>query len=363
MHHVLDEMKTAVLTPDRAKVLIDDYISQVLAEKTTLAADIHPHYQRLWQAITNLYSAGGKRLRPYMTLLVYEAYSREPVQAIIPAAAAQELLHQAVLIHDDIIDRDSIRYSVKNISAQYEDMYTPYLSDKVERRHFADSGAILAGDLLISEAHTQLASLTIDKTILLAVQQLLSQAIFQVAGGELLDTELSFVPPGSIDPLTIAEYKTASYSFITPLMIGAVLAGAPPQQQSAITAIGQLVGIAYQLRDDLIGVFGAEAVSGKSVESDIREGKQTMLVGEFYKRATQTQKKQFETVFRNPMATERHIADARSLLEQSGAKNAVEKTIEKFTRQTIQQLDGLAIDAAHRTMLANLIKASLERDY
>ncbi len=150
---------------------------------------VHPHYARLWNSIATLFDAGGKRLRPFMTLLTYQALQRQACHRYLPAAVAQELLHQAMLIHDDIIDRDTIRYHVKNVSGQYRDIY----KDIKDKAHFADSSALLAGDLLLSEAHIQVSLASVDADIQAKSQEVLSQAVFHVVGGELLDTEASFL--------------------------------------------------------------------------------------------------------------------------------------------------------------------------
>lgn len=359
MSQLLERAQSAVITPAQAKIQVDAYILDLVTKKIDQAANIHPHYQRLWQTIHTLYSAGGKRLRPYMTILMFEAYNTGTIESIIPAAAAQELLHQAMLIHDDIIDRDTIRYGIKNVSGQYEDIYR---QQTAEFDHFANSSALLAGDLLISESYLQLASSTIDKDLISKAQELFNLAIFRVVGGELLDTEASFELQNNIDPVIIAEQKTASYSFISPMLIGAVLGGATDDQQEIIRRIGTSAGIAYQLRDDVLGVFGIEADTGKSSDSDIKEGKRTLLIDEFYKRASDDQKRAFEQSFKRPQATDEEINNVRSLLIETGAKRAIEDYIEKYRKETIKNIHGLGVGQSHRDMLVSLINASLERD-
>ncbi|MEO6110012.1 MAG: polyprenyl synthetase family protein [Candidatus Saccharimonadales bacterium] len=349
---------TEVLTSQQAKQLVDEYMLDLLADRIAQASAVHGNYKRLWEAIQNLYSAGGKRLRPYMTLLTYQAYADKPVENVLPAAVAQELLHQAMLIHDDIIDRDTVRYNVKNISGQYLDIYT----DLAESRHFADSSAILAGDLLISEAHIQVAKSNTEPKILTQVQQILNQEVFHVVGGELLDTEASFSQESIIDPLTIAEQKTASYSFVGPLTMGATLAGADEVQIGLLKHFGTSIGIAYQLRDDIIGIFGNQVVTGKSNEGDIREGKRTLLIDEFYKRANDDQKAQFETTFGSQTATDTDIQTVRELLIETGAVAAIETCIDSYKQQTIDHLAELSIPEPYREQFNILIAQSLDRE-
>jgi geranylgeranyl diphosphate synthase type II len=160
-----------------------------------------------------------------------------------------------MLIHDDIIDRDDISYGVRNISGSYLDHYETLVPDTNERRHFARSAAILAGDLLLSDAYRLIAQLQVPASAILAAQSLLNEAIYSVVGGELLDTEAAFKKLASAHPEIIATYKTAGYSFVMPLLIGATIAGAPAEDLTILRHLGTKVGIAYQMRDDYLGVL------------------------------------------------------------------------------------------------------------
>lgn len=351
-----------VLRLEETRDRIDTHLEQIIAARAKAAGDVHAHYKHLWESMRHLYNAGGKRLRPYATLLMYQAYGGTNVDDVLSAALAQELIHQSMLMHDDIIDRDTIRYGVKNISGQYVDTYASELTDTQTRRHFADSAAMLGGDLLIAESFLELAKANVTADILYKAQSCLHRAIFYVVGGELLDTEASFYPAGTIDPLTIAKQKTASYSFVGPLTMGAILAGASDDQLAILTSLGETVGIAYQLRDDLIGVFGDSSETGKSTDGDIREGKQTLLIEEFFKRANPEQRERFTALFGKEDASDEAICEARSLLVESGAKEAIELFIDVYKQQADNLIASLAIPELHRRQLIHFIETSLERD-
>jgi geranylgeranyl diphosphate synthase, type I len=351
-----------VLTINEAKDLVDTHLLSLFHERAAQAQQLNVHYQTLWQAITTLYLSGGKRLRPYLTLLAYDAFGGNERNTIIPVAAAQELLHQAMLIHDDIIDRDSVRYGVKNITGQFNEIYASLLRDEGERQHFAESSALLAGDLLISEAHAHIATSGLSPAQIVATEQTLAASVFHVVGGELLDTEASFRGRDEIDPLTVAAQKTASYSFVSPLTMGAVLAGVDAHQIEILKDFGNSVGIAFQLRDDIIGVFGDEAVSGKSADGDLREGKRTLLIDEFYKRADEAQKARFEQSFGNQAATADDLRVLRELLDDTGTHAAIEAYITHYMAQTVEQLELFAIPEAYRSAFADVINYCLMRE-
>jgi geranylgeranyl pyrophosphate synthase len=355
---------TTLLTPADSKVLVDNYVTPILKERTEAARRINPHYETLWQDIQKLYGAGGKRLRSYMTLLAFDAFSpvKQPIETILPAAAAQELLHVAMLIHDDIIDRDDIRYGVKNVTREYLDHYEEIIENSVDRRHYAQSAAILAGDLLISEAYILITEATASPAAVLAAQKLLAQAMFHVIGGELMDTEAAFRGVDAADPLVIAEQKTASYSFVSPFVMGATLAEADAAQMEILTKFGEQLGIAYQLRDDIIGIFGDQSLTGKSTDGDIREGKRTFLIEEFNKLSTPAQRAQFDGLFGRNDLTNSEITTVKNLLIESGAKEAVEILIAAYQEHTHALLSTLAIDATYKKAFGHLIELCLTRD-
>lgn len=362
MKQVSPTSVNTTLHPSHSKEMIDAFLQPLISLKAEEAREIDPAYATLWQAIESLYLAGGKRFRSYMTLLVFEAYSDEPLESIIPSAAAQELLHLAMLIHDDIIDRDFVRYGVKNVAAQYLDHYETLLKNGRDKEHFAQSAAMLSGDLLISEAFILITETQANPSAILSAQRLLAKAIFHVIGGELLDTEASFKGIAAAHPLVIAEQKTASYSFVTPFLMGAALAEAPQAQRELLQELGQQVGIAYQLRDDVIGVFGNEALTGKSSEGDIREGKRTVLIDEFYRRASQPQRAHFDSVFGHQDASSDDVASVRQLLIESGAKDALESMIEAYHDHSSTLIEQLTVDQAHKDAFRHLIQLCLQRE-
>lgn len=354
--------QATTLTPSLSKSMIDATLRPLFAQRTREARRINTHYQTLWHDIQTLYGAGGKRLRSYITLLAFSAYGDEPLEKILPAAAAQELLHTAMLIHDDIIDRDDTRYGTENISGRYMAHYKTIIPDDDSRRHYARSAALLAGDLLISEAFSLTTQSDIDAKTILAAQSLLSKTIYHASGGELLDTEAAFRGSDAADPLIIAEYKTASYSFVSPLLVGATLAHAPDSELALLQAFGEKLGTAYQLRDDLMGVFGNQATTGKSNDSDLREAKRTFLIEAFQTCARKTDLSKFNSLFGRQSLGSSDLSTLKNLLRNSGAVDIVESRIETYRTDSYALLDRLSIDAHHHKAFSALINLCLRRD-
>ncbi|MDB5180876.1 MAG: hypothetical protein JWO54_636 [Candidatus Saccharibacteria bacterium] len=348
---------------ETAKQLTDDYIKNYCQTRLNEAKELGPTYTRLWQSIESLLLAGGKRFRPFMVLATYQAYSPQgKLNDVLPAAVAQELIHTAMLIHDDIIDRDTVRYGISNISGQYKQYYSRFLNDETEQMHMSLSAALLGGDALISDAHRLLRKTNRPTPLIEQADVIFNKAIFEVIGGELLDTEASFLPEGKISALSIAKYKTASYSFISPITMGAVLAEAPEQDIKILTQFSEILGIGYQLRDDLLGMFGDETTTGKSATTDITEGKRTYLIEQFEQLATTEQSEAFKAIFHRKNATVNEIETAKRLLVESGAKTAVEENINTMKLMAFEKITNLTISQESKLIYKNLVERSLNRE-
>jgi len=342
---------------DALNQVIDDF----LARQKVKAQVMSPDYQEIWEELERLIHAGGKRLRPRMSILAYRAFGGQDVPSMLPAAAAQELLHVAMLIHDDIIDRDYIRYGVDNIAGSYNKLYSELVTDDAERLHYAQGAAILAGDLLLSGSYLLMAESMVPAEKIIAIQKLLGQAVFEVVGGELLDTETAFRGMNAVSAETVARYKTASYTFILPLLVGARLTDLPSEDLSSVAEFGKNLGIAFQLRDDIIGVFGDEAATGKSTTGDIREGKRTYMVEQFFALATPDQKAMFKQYFGGASITNEQVDTVRKLLVASGALAATEEAVSFYESMARNALETLSIEPDCVDELESLITVATRR--
>lgn len=363
----MSEAVTASATlpqPTDVKAAVDASLAEFFERRIAAAQSLDPSYVHLWTTMQHLSGSGGKRIRPYLTSLVYSAYSNhESFENVLPVATAQELLHLAMLIHDDIIDRDTLRYGTPNISGSYDEHYETLIPKAEERRHFSDSAALLAGDLLISDAYLMISQATgVTAEQRLAAQDLLHQAIFHVVGGELLDTEASFKKLASAHPITIAEHKTASYSFITPLLIGAALADVSREEQLLLKQLGYCLGVGYQIRDDVLGSFGDESLTGKSTEGDLREGKRTTVTDEFLRLATEQQKAVFQDAFGNGAASSETIATLKTIIKESGAVDAIEQSIAQYEADANDIIEQLSADDTTKQAFRQLVRRCLYRE-
>lgn len=327
-----------MISLETSRQISNDYLQTFLQNKRALATSLHPNYERLLGEIERVTLAGGKRLRPHLVFVGYGAQN----DFITPLAVGYELLHTALLVHDDIIDRDAVRHNQATIHHAYHEQHYTNLSDPRERHHFSTSAAILAGDLLISWAYELLGSMTMSADAYRQSSMIMSDAIFNVAGGELIDTESPFstVP---IDPIVVAKYKTASYSFVGPLLAGAVLSSPHYSDESLnkLREYATTIGIAFQIRDDILGIFGDEAKTGKSTVGDLREGKRTVLIDFFTKSASPDELALFQQQFGNPDATDESLVELKELLRTSPAYAQTTELERNYLAQAAAALDNL----------------------
>ena len=322
-----------------------------LAHAKERAARIDPRFERLWGEIERM-AVGGKGLRPQLVERTALCYPARPTRPVINAVgAAFELLHTGLIIHDDVIDQDELRRHGPTVNAAATRHAARRIakvgaaSSAAAREHalqYGRSAAVIAGDLALTGAYRLIATSRAPESRLLKLLGLLDDAVFQSAAGELLDIDHAL--PGNRVPdrqvLETTRLKTAAYSFEAPLKAGAVLGGAPAADVTLLGEIGRAMGTAYQLVDDLLGVFGDPRETGKSVVSDLREGKRTMLLclaeqGPYGSRVRAIMDR---AAIEGLDDQDAHAA--RDLLRRSGAKEGVERMVEGSVRDAEDLLTG-----------------------
>ncbi|MCM3662262.1 polyprenyl synthetase family protein [Georgenia satyanarayanai] len=285
-------------------------------------------HTRLWAALRDA-SAGGKRLRPMLFHSVYLALGGRQTDVAAQVGAALELLHTALVVHDDVIDGDTVRRGRPNVVGTFAADARGRGHDAERATHYGQSAAILAGDLALAGAVRVIALCGASPATVARMLDLVDRALHLSAAGELTDVRLSLEGDADVPSvITMEHQKTAVYSFELPLQLAAVLAGAHAEHEAALTRFARLLGIVYQIRDDLDGMFGDEAATGKSSVSDLREGKCTPLIA--YARTTPAWA-QIRPYLASGTADDDDAARVRLLLEECGARAFVEGLAEELT--------------------------------
>jgi geranylgeranyl diphosphate synthase type II len=338
---------------------VDAVLARFFSLAKNRATPFGPQYVQLWKTLENN-TIGGKRFRPRMVMTAYQCLGGTDFEAAAYVGAAFELLHTALIVHDDVIDHDFVRRGVPNISGTYRDAARAGGSTEREAEHSGISAAVIAGDLALFNAYRLIDRSGVDDVTRSRLLEVMDDALFASAAGELIDVDYSLVAdvPSVDDILAMERFKTAVYSFECPLQAGAILAGASEEVVTTLAEFGREIGIAYQLVDDLLGVFGEEAETGKTTIGDLREGKRTVLIA--YATAT-AQWDEINTLVGSPDLTEEQAARARELLVSCGAKSFAEGLARYYGNRGLARLSEPHIPASLREELHPVAEAVLGR--
>jgi geranylgeranyl diphosphate synthase type II len=345
--------------PELLDSAIDDELRGFFAEARVRAGAYGAHYAALWESIEQQ-SSGGKRVRPRLVWSAYRGFGGTDRAMATRVALAFELLHTAFLIHDDLIDRDTVRRGAPNVAGRFHARAIAHGADERASAVWGETAAVLAGDLALSRAHREIAMLPVARECRESLLDILDRAVFISAAGELADVigSLRGTTPAIEAVLATLEQKTAVYSFEAPLAAGAVLAGAEDDAVAALCRFGRLVGVAFQITDDVLGVFGDPAVTGKSASADLREGKRTALIAHA---ATTTAWPRIVERLGDPTLDDDAAAALRETLRDCGALEAATRLAEEHVTLARHELDAADLPANLRSELAEFAQRAMER--
>lgn len=334
---------------------LDAYVAAAMREMPAAGGD----YRALWQSLGGQFD-GGKNLRPSLTLAAYAGLGGDDPAAVVPVAAAMEMLHLAILVHDDILDHDEVRRGRPNVAGTRRAELTESGLSPAQVEDHVQAAALLGGDLALSSAYDLISRAALPAHHRIACLDLVTGAIRATIAGELLDMYANVTPPRDAKSLLIAELKTATYSFVVPLHAGAQLAGADPTMVGHLDKIGTSLGLSFQLVDDDLGVFGDPSVTGKSVLSDLRAGKRTELLRRGFELADAAGLDVLAQCVGNPGLTEDDAARARAVLQECGARAKVLAVARQHARAA-RRLSAERVSAPLSGYLGELIDVLEER--
>lgn len=348
---------------DHQRPLIDKQLQLIFEQQRSAARAQNEVYFDLIKQLGVLVDRGGKRLRPLLCLLAYEAYGGR-AESVMQVAASQELLHAFFLIHDDIIDRDYHRWGDRNILGVYFEHYSKTMQPR-DALHAAEAQALLAGDACLTMANQALISSEFDAQQLLAAQHMQQAVILTEIGGEAADTAYPYAGefPTEAQVLQMYRDKTANYSLSLPLRLGALLAGAKGVEFGYLINFSNAYGVAYQLQDDLLGMFGDERQTGKPTLSDLREGKCTILVLKTIELASPAQRKTFLGLLGSGDATATSLQRAQTIMIDTGARAYVDGLIDGYTKAALDCLALTAMDQIGKERLTDLVALLANRQH
>lgn len=324
---------------------INDYADRALRRT---ADEYTPYSHSALSAYISVLRRGGKRLRGALTMAGYGLAGGEDDRLALRAALAVELVHAYLLVIDDVADNSDMRRggpsAHKILEAEHHNK-----DWKGDSRHFGEVMAVNAGLLGNHLAMHEFCTLPVDDSLKLEVVSMVNQIIVRTVHGQVND--LYNQVASESDEQTIIDtfsWKTAAYSIVNPLQVGAVLAGADSVDMAPLEPFGEKLGLAYQITDDIIGTFGAEQELGKSTRDDMCEGKMTLMVGRTLSRGSEEQKAAIQAALGNREASDAQFEAFRAAIEMSGALHYCQEMAEDLIVRSVRSLDELPLEWRQR---------------
>jgi len=289
---------------------------------------------------------GGKRLRAVLALIGY--WSKEwrsgSIEAITDVMAAIELLQSYLLIHDDVMDQDELRRGGPTVHIVFRRKCAENKWRNCE--HYGVSQAIVAGDMLEASAVGLLSSKLLEPRVVRDLMLAYSRGLRRVAYGQYLDvmfSQLSISEVREEDIVSIYNFKTSSYTVELPLHLGSIASGKSNSKLlSELSSYAMPAGIAFQIRDDIIGLFGDPSVTGKPAGSDVKSKKKTLLIVKAYELARYKDKELIELVYdklSESEITDKHVEEIRRIVKESGSLNYAEELINKYVHYALDAVE------------------------
>lgn len=341
---------------------LDGFLAGHRAMMASISADSAPLVDSISDLVT-----GGKRMR---ALLCYWGWrgagGSVGDDVIVTAGCALELFQAAALIHDDIIDRSDTRRGAPSVHRRFSHLHSES-GWALDRERFGHAAAILTGDLCLSfseESFTEIGPRAAAGT---PARRIFNVMRAEVMAGQYLDILEEVAGPvrNPADAVaraeTIIRYKSAKYSTEHPLALGGALAGAPDGLLDAYAAFALPLGEAFQLRDDVLGVFGDPVTTGKPAGDDLREGKRTVLVGLALDRAAPEQAKYLDRMLGKDDLDDAEVEELRRIIIECGALSAAEAKISGLSESAFAALEGLPVDDLALGALGQIARAAVSR--
>ncbi|MDP3042460.1 MAG: polyprenyl synthetase family protein [Candidatus Omnitrophota bacterium] len=313
----------------------------------------------LFKSIKEFILRDGKRIRPILFCIGYLGFSKNNPAGLYRSALSLELLHDFMLVHDDIIDRSSMRRGKPSMHT----LLKKYLSGNKKAKFSGEDLAIVVGDVIYAMALD--AFLAVKENAQRkenALKKLISAALY-TGSGEFIELLLGVKPLEKItqkDIYKIYDYKTANYTFASPLTIGATLAGVKTRLIKKLYAYGMLLGRAFQIQDDIIGTFGEEKETGKSNITDIQEAKKTLLVWYAFNHTGKNGRLIIKRIMAAKSVKNTALLEMRKIIVGSGALTYAQNQIKFLFSKSLNQIDSLSMDKRYKQALVDFSQKILK---
>ncbi|HET8682532.1 MAG TPA: polyprenyl synthetase family protein [Micromonosporaceae bacterium] len=337
---------------------VEKALAAFLSEQRGRLAAIDPALLAVSEAMDAFVLGGGKRLRPAFAYWGYRGAGGADSDVVVTTLASLELLQACALIHDDIIDSSDTRRGEPSMHQRFTALHRAgaWHGDPAA---FGTAAALLLGDLCLVWSDELLHSAGLGPVTLARARPVFDEMRCEVMAGQYLDVLAQATGELSVQHAAkVARYKSARYTVERPLLLGAALAGAEAAVTGAYSGYGLALGEAFQLRDDVLGVFGDPAVTGKPAGDDLREGKRTFLVAAAYEAAGDADRATLIRGLGDRTLDDAGVGALRRVIVDTGALRRAERRIEELTAAARHALAGVALEPAATEALTQLATAA-----
>jgi len=344
------------------KIELEKVLFKYLNGQIKKSTKVSPQVKVLMEEVQNMTMRGGKRIRAALFYYSYLAHDGENKKEALKVSMAMELMQTFLLIHDDIIDNDSLRRGGLTAHKSFEKI-ADELDKKVDKRLFGISGALLAGDLACAMSNEIIADSEFESINIVRALKEFNSVYALEFYGEFLD--IYSEAQNEIkekDIILIHKLKTVPYTFSCPIKMGAILAGADEEKLKKLDAYIVSLGVAFQIQDDILGMFGSEEKLGKSTFSDLREGKKTLLILDAMKYADPKQKKIITKNLGNSAVGLSELEQVRKIVVETGALDRSKKLVEKYIKKAIKSIESSGMKKESKDFFIGVARYMAERD-
>lgn len=349
---------TNPLDSNQLRERVSKTLTDFIADHQKLMVDISSDTIPLVESLAQLLN-GGKRLRPAFAYWGYLASGGKDRDEVVRACSALEFLQACALIHDDVMDNSDTRRGAPAVHKQFETLHAQnrWLSDGPR---FGTGAAILIGDLALSWADELIFSSGLTTQEVARAFDVYHEMRTELMAGQYLDLLEQVRGEITVDrSATVIRYKSAKYTIERPLLMGAAIADATPEICSALSQYGLALGEAFQLRDDLLGVFGDSQTTGKPSGDDLREGKQTMLIAVAKEMADSLGQELIDRSLGDPNLSIEQVKAVQEVLTNCGAQSKIELRIDQLLQTALSAIKDL--DATANAALTELAIMATKR--
>ena len=340
---------------------VEEELSLFLNREAAYLNSISTELSPVSDSLTSFLLDSGKRLRPLFAYAGFVAAGGSLDKPVVRAMAALELLQACALIHDDLMDGSDTRRGKPSIHRHFESRHVHNDLDGFAQ-HYGLSAAVLLGDLALVWSDQMLNSAGLTTEQFTRLLPYYNEMRVELMAGQFLDIHEQTQKSTSVDrSMKIARYKSGKYTVERPLHLGAAMTSAPAEIFTALSVYGLPLGEAFQLRDDLLGVFGDPSVTGKPAGDDLREGKRTVLIAMTNDRQSESQREIARKYFGKPDLDAQGVAVLQEIIESTGARKELEATIERLTDQALTAAQSAVFTEDGNAMLVELANVATKR--